>query len=185
MRVGCRKLKHGARAPEIKKASVETDALKCVQPVWLWQGLTRRAAGWTTGRTAVGTIAAFAVITTETTTTAAMVTASAATIAVVETALLAVTALIGVRATWVLTLAFWAGAKLGTAVATAIVATIAAATASATATIVLAAAISTAVATFVTTTFAALTLVLALSRSGLGFFGSVAAKEAFQPTEEA
>lgn len=129
---------------------------------------------------------AAAVVTTETTTTAAMMATTAATIAVVEaTWFTAWTALIGVRATLVLALAFWASTELGTTVAIAIVATITAATASATATIILAATISTAVAAFVTTTFAALTLVLMLGRSGLSLLGGVAAKEAFQPAEEA
>ena len=175
-------------APEIKKASVETDALKCVQPVRLWQGLTGWAVGWTTSWAAVGAIAAFAVVTTETTTTAAMMAATATTIAVVEAALFAaVTLLIGVRAA--LILAFWAGTELRTTVATAIIATITAATASAAATaaatIVLAAAISTAVAAFVTTTFAAVTLVLALGRSCWSLLGGVTTEEVLQPAEEA
>jgi hypothetical protein len=87
----------------MKKASVETDALKCVQPVRLWQGLTRRAAG----RTAIGALFAAAVVTTETTATAAMMTTTTATIAVVETTLFAaVTVRLGVRAALVLALAF-------------------------------------------------------------------------------
>jgi hypothetical protein len=115
-----------------------------------------------------------------------MVATTAATIAVVETALFAtLTVRFGVRATLVLALAFWAGAKLGTTISTTIVATITAATASATATLVLAATVSTAVAAFVTTTFAALTLILTLGRSGLTLRGGVASEEAPQPAEKA
>ena len=101
--------------------------------------------------------------------------ATAATIAVVETTLFAaVTVRLGVRAA----VAFWAGAELRTAVSAAVITAITAATASATATMLLATAISAAVAAFVTTAFAALTLILALVRSGRSLLGGVTAEEA-------
>ena len=114
-----------------------------------------------------------------------MVATTATTIAVVETALFAaVPVLLGVRAALVLALAFWTGAELGTTVATAIVATITAATATAAA-MILATTVASAIAAFVTTTFAARTFVLTNGWCCRSLLGRIAAKEAFQPAEEA
>jgi len=165
--------KQGTRAPEIKKASVETDASKCVQPGGLWQGLT--------GGTAVRAMFATAIVTAETTTSTSMMTATAAAIAVVEAALFAALTL-RLGATLVLALAFRTGTKLRTTIFTAIVAAITATTAAAT--IVLATAVSAAIATFVTATFAR-TLVLTGSRCCGCLLGLIAAEEALQPAEEA
>jgi hypothetical protein len=158
------KIKQDASAPEIKKASVETDASKCVQPWWLWQGLT--------GRTVVGALFAAAVITTETTPSATMVTTPTATVATVET-----TIAVALFAT--LALAFGVAAELWATVFTAVVATVTAATAS---TAMLGTAALTAA--ILTTTFTG-TLILALSRFGLGLLGRISTEEAFQPIEEA
>jgi len=160
--------KQGARTPEIKKAPVETDASKCVQPWRLWQGLTRRPVG----RTAVGAMIATAIVTAETTTATTMMTAAAATIAVVETTFATLARMLGTAL--VLPLPFRTGAKLRTAVFATIVAAVA--TATTTAAIILAPTVSTAIATFIATTVAG-AFVLTWSGNSWSLLRGVTAKK--------
>jgi hypothetical protein len=166
--------KQGARAPEIKKASVETDASKCAQPGGLWQGLTGRTV-------VVGAILTAAVVTTETTATATMVTATASIITAVETALFTALALL-LGATLILALAFWTGTELLWATIFTTVVTAITATTASTA-MGLAATVATAIAAFVATTFAG-AFVLTWGRCSHGLLSRVTGEKAFQPAKE-
>ena len=167
--------KQGARAPEIKKASVETDASKCAQPDGLWQGLT----GGTVVVAAI--LATAAIVTTETTATATMMTATAAVISAVETALFTALALL-LGATLILALAFWAGTELLWATIFTTVVTAITATTASTA-MGLATTVATAITAFVTTAFAG-TFILTRGWCCHGLFRRVTGEKTFQPAEE-